>query len=384
VKAGVRGPVAIALLQGYFESKRRQLRLAGGRQPSPMPELPVLDYSSYVEIVWQEEAGTYGSWPSARDVAAAVPYVLGPRQPPEDPSNAPYEYYCWCGQQWQEFVRSRDEAFGSWHYVLECPHCGARVDKLPPASPPTTSSPTDEGLVVRVCSSCGWWESDRRLTYEEDKALPGWYQATGLHRRAFLRRFTIGGTEAPLVTLQEHIARHPGQLGYLSPTRLEHLVGRVFGEFMDCEAVHVGGPNDRGIDVLLIRDGVREYAIQVKRRRTAARPEAVSGIREFLGAMLLDGAAKGLFVTTAHRFSDQAVRAAIDACDRGLVDFIDLVPGDRLVDVCKLTAGRAGPSWSRATADTHDGPTCTDAGFQAFMALLMGHTDWRVASPARR
>jgi restriction system protein len=54
-------------------------------------------------------------------------------------------------------------------------------------------------------------------------------------------------------------------------------VASVFSEFMDCEAIHVGGPNDQGIEVILVQ-GERHYVVQVKRRQLADAVESVKSI----------------------------------------------------------------------------------------------------------
>ena len=129
-------------------------------------------------------------------------------------------------------------------------------------------------------------------------------------------------------------------------------MGKVFAEFMDCEVIHLGGPNDNGIDLLLVR-GSHEYAVQVKRRATE-KSEAVSGIREFLGAMLLRGSPNGFFVSTAPRFSRQAQTAAKRARDQHLVEFIELVDASRLTSVCQLTARALEPPWQKFALSPSD------------------------------
>jgi restriction endonuclease Mrr len=153
------------------------------------------------------------------------------------------------------------------------------------------------------------------------------------------------------------LAQHREALHFISPTNLEHLVGRVFADFMSCEAVHLGGPSDGGIDLVLVH-GDRDYVVQVKRRANPNSVEAVSGIREFIGAMLLSGSPNGLFVTTAPRFSASAATAAATASNRKIVDEIALIDGNRLFDVCGLTAPREAEPWKRFAVDgTQPAPT---------------------------
>jgi restriction endonuclease Mrr len=138
---------------------------------------------------------------------------------------------------------------------------------------------------------------------------------------------------------------------------------------MDCEAIHIGGPNDDGIDLILI-DGERQYVVQVKRRAAADAVESVQGIREFVGAMLLQGFVRGLFVTTAPRFSLRARRTAQLAEDRKLVESIELVDSARLIDVCKLTAVGERQPWKRFALTKSDPPF--DCGAESYFAFPVG------------
>jgi predicted helicase len=123
---------------------------------------------------------------------------------------------------------------------------------------------------------------------------------------------------------------------------------------MNCEAIHIVGPNDKGIDLILV-EGDRQYVVQVKRRSTDA-AESVQGVREFVGAMVLQGYVNGLFVSTAPRFSRQAAHTVRLAAERKLVEQISLIDSSRLIDVCKLTANRMPPAWKQFASTKSDPP----------------------------
>jgi hypothetical protein len=145
---------------------------------------------------------------------------------------------------------------------------------------------------------------------------------------------------------------------------------------MDCEAIHVGGPNDGGIDVVLIL-GDRRYVVQTKRRAGTA-AESVASIREFVGAMVLADELRGIFVTTAQKFSTQATAAAALAVDRNVVEYIDLVDPGRLLAVCDLAAKKDTNLWEKVKSNVEDLPRHGRTGSNAFLELYMGHPDWRV------
>ena len=195
-------------------------------------------------------------------------------------------------------------------------------------------------------------DSDECTLEEGDN---NWYRSREIRRRAFLREFSVGGCELPLEILRDQIGKRTGVLQDIHPKKLEELVGSVFSDFMNCEVINLGGPNDAGIDLVLINSDQR-YVVQVKRRTSLMKAEAVVGIREFLGAMLLRGEMKGIFVSTAPRFSPQATAAASLARERKLVDYIKLVDASRLMDVCELTAKQPIEPWREFAATPADPP----------------------------
>jgi len=78
-------------------------------------------------------------------------------------------------------------------------------------------------------------------------------------------------------------------------------------DFFDCEARHVGGPGDRGIDIVLIISD-KPLIVQVKRRSSPNSIESVKVVRELLETLLSENFCHGVVVNTAKRFSKEAVR----------------------------------------------------------------------------
>ncbi|UDF14745.1 restriction endonuclease [Antiquaquibacter oligotrophicus] len=130
----------------------------------------------------------------------------------------------------------------------------------------------------------------------------------------------------------------------MDPHVLERLVRDVLRDHLDCDVVHVGRSGDGGIDLLIV-DADRPRAVQVK-RRSRNRAESVSQIREFLGALLLGGHMKGIFVTTAPAFSRDSIRAADAARRLALVSEIELVDGGALQEIIRASTTLSEP-WER-------------------------------------
>lgn len=94
------------------------------------------------------------------------------------------------------------------------------------------------------------------------------------------------------------------QFQQLSPIEFERAVAELF-RHKGYEANVTPPSNDRGIDILLKKEGNR-FAVQCKRYQEAIGP---AYIREFVGALEGAGLTHGYFVTTS-RFSSGAKQAA--------------------------------------------------------------------------
>lgn len=106
----------------------------------------------------------------------------------------------------------------------------------------------------------------------------------------------------------------------LSPSDFEAYVALLF-ERAGHRVKRIGGTGDRGIDLVVNRDG-QSSVVQCKRYENNIGP---STVRELIGAMTNAGADHGFLVTTSA-FTDGAQREA-----RKAPYTIDLVDGERLV-----------------------------------------------------
>lgn len=103
---------------------------------------------------------------------------------------------------------------------------------------------------------------------------------------------------------------------------------------------------------LLIDAEKEKWLIQVKRRGSQRNTEGVGTIRDILGAMVVENALKGIVVSTAERFSQDAIQAAnaakagqyrmiVRLVDRGIFDkMLDPILPDRpwLIPIMQLDA----------------------------------------------
>ena len=192
---------------------------------------------------------------------------------------------------------------------------------------------------VAVCPGCGWW-----LMKEQDTIETATIAYSEFTYFSILRSFEVASSEVPLNILRDYLRKHERQFYNVNPTKFEQLVGEIFRDFLHCDVTHVGRVGDGGIDLLVV-DSDRPLPIQVKRRADGVKWEPVSTVREFLGAVLLQGFQRGAIVTTASRFSGPATTAAQVAQYRQLVDQFELFDMPRFLDIFKLVTPEAAPAW---------------------------------------
>lgn len=155
---------------------------------------------------------------------------------------------------------------------------------------------------THICSNCGWW-----LVYQN--FFNSNLDAADAVHWAKRKSFDIRKADAPLQHLRDYLSKNPTKLFDVSPRALELLLADCLGDVFDCEARHVGGPGDKGIDIVLIIAD-EPVIVQVKRRSTPDFVEGVRVVRELLGTLLSEEVYQGIVISTANRFSKEAVRNA--------------------------------------------------------------------------
>ena len=143
-----------------------------------------------------------------------------------------------------------------------------------------------------------------------------------------LRKFNKDLPEGCNTELASYIRSHPDFLHSCDPTHFEKIVTDVFrANYTNAEVLHVGRPRDGGVDVLLIDAEKEEWLIQVKRRKSQNSTEGVSTIRNILGVMTVKDVYKGIVVSTAKRFSRDAIQEAAKAKEGRSRMTVQLVDG---------------------------------------------------------
>ena len=192
------------------------------------------------------------------------------------------------------------------------------------------------------CPQCGWW------TYAQF-IEPMMYYKYRHYGYGVLKTLDIASDEAPLAAIREHLAKHYDDRKYISAQKAEDLVGSVLRDFYDCEVKYFRGDTNRpdgGIDLVLARrEGDACTAVQVK-RRVSRETESVNLVRDFVGAMVLEGFRSGIYVTTAG-FTRPASKAPERQLASSLGICLDLIDGQQLLEMLNLTNVKAGAySWA--------------------------------------
>ena len=209
-----------------------------------------------------------------------------------------------------------------------CPFCN---------SPLSTYGNSDLSDFYYICSSdgkayhlwychyCRFWQwyyyfdEFRELT--GDGCLPAPEQKACISK---VREFNDSLPPSCSSELAQYLRRHPSEWHNYEPKRFEKLVADIFRmNHAGAEVIHVGKPDDGGVDVIFIDSANQQWLIQVKRRKREDSAEGVSTIRNLIGAMVLQNAVRGIVVSTADHFTLRARQATKEVQNQGL--YIDLV-----------------------------------------------------------
>ena len=192
-----------------------------------------------------------------------------------------------------------------------CAYCSTRLQKI---ENNTIQEDMHRDYCLWYCDYCRFWQARIYSAFRACMPPPdNWAYVSKL------REFNPNLPEGCRVELARQIRQHPDLLHSFNPTYFEKFVADVFrANYTNAEVIHVGGPGDGGVDVLLIDIEKEQWFIQVKRRGSQKPSEDVSTIRELLGAMFVEGVRTGIVVSTVERFSPDAQGLVAKAKKRGM------------------------------------------------------------------
>jgi hypothetical protein len=191
--------------------------------------------------------------------------------------------------------------------------------------------------------NCGWWQIDFYSYMEEENTYKDWFQ---LVYNSQLKMFTVGDKNIPINTLRLHLERHEDKLYEINDRKMEELVASIFREHFQCDVKEVGKSHDGGVDLIMIESD-SPTIIQVKRRKSPNKTERVNEIRDLLGATLLSGSKKCIFVTTANHFSQDAINSRNVAIEKNIVESFDLYNYKSFFDMLQLYRTDLSQIWKK-------------------------------------
>ncbi|EID7697348.1 TPA: restriction endonuclease [Vibrio vulnificus] len=184
-----------------------------------------------------------------------------------------------------------------------------------------------EFINLKLCRYCNYWQWHHENPYKINTyGCLDHYTHSGISK---IRTYD----ELPYSCHHElavAFRRNPKLWHTINPTEFEKLVASIFrANYAECEVIHVGKPDDGGVDVIFIDSGEKQWLIQVKRRESENSSEGISTIRNLLGTMVLKNSAYGILASTADHFTHRANEAVglarsqgmhLELMDRGVLD----------------------------------------------------------------
>ena len=190
--------------------------------------------------------------------------------------------------------------------IENCSYCSTVLIKI---ENETLQESMHRDYCLWYCDYCRFWQARIYSAFRACMPPPdNWAYISKL--REFDTKLPEGCSEE----LALYIRRHPNFLHSCDPKGFEKFVADVFrANYTNAEVLHIGKPDDGGVDVLLIEAKGEQWLIQVKRRGSPSPSEGVGTIQDILGAMHLEEACIGIVVSTTKRFSQPAQKAAVKA-----------------------------------------------------------------------
>lgn len=216
-----------------------------------------------------------------------------------------------------------------------CPFCKSRLEKIFVGVEIVTGSPElyYSGDVLE-CPKCNWWTYKTHFAETDDNlcSINGYYTDTRYY--AITKKFDISDKNLPLAVLEKELKERNELLYNIAPYKLEELSQSILKGVYDCEVYHVGKTGDGGTD-LIILESDDPILVQVKRRENPEHVELVKGVREFVGTLYIEGKRKGIYISTAKKFSKASKEVAEKLLYNRKLDYFELIDYDKLCSLMK-------------------------------------------------
>jgi hypothetical protein len=224
----------------------------------------------------------------------------------------------------------------------ECIYCGSFLRRAETADLRWWAKWFGWRYETKECTSCGWW----CVSFRRVEGFVSFDELDYWHTYAVMRRFDPLALDTPLSLARGYLSRNPHKLARFDPFHFEALMADCLRDYFgDGEIIKIGGRNDRGIDIKVVRAGGQKLLVQVKRRSDFSRREGVEAVRTLHGVMLREGVPRGMVITTARSYTSEAKREVKQA-SRNLQGYsMDLLSYDDVVDLLGEPVGARRLPW---------------------------------------
>jgi restriction system protein len=190
---------------------------------------------------------------------------------------------------------------------------------------------------VRQCSACGWW-SARRDQKEWDGLVSSIDHRWGTF--GVLRNLDLSDQTTPIREVRDFLTARYSARHDLHPRIFEQTEASVFADHgFDVQVTAYS--NDGGVDVVL-RSENELIGVQVKRYHNAIEAEQ---IRSLLGALVVGGYTRGVFVTTSKYRSGADAVASAATCRGYPIELLDAQQFYEALRVAQGTLERTPGEW---------------------------------------
>lgn len=204
----------------------------------------------------------------------------------------------------------------------------------------------DSGQTVSACNTCGWWTMWRSEEHRMREAGPESGQRVLRGAAGVLRQLDMADITLPLSEVRSYlIVKYADRLS-VDPRLFELVVRDVFRD-LGWRAYATAYSGDQGVDVVLQGPNELLVGVQVKRWKNSIK---VGQIREFAGALLLEGFTRGVFVTTSD-FQSGCAPTATQAAFIGTP--VELINADQFYEMLRIAQRPAYSSFEDEDAPWH-------------------------------
>ena len=181
-------------------------------------------------------------------------------------------------------------------HLVRCPYCDEPLSEIREASEQSVSINYREDFQLEVfgCLICGWWRASARKVIAGMSNPP--MEGGDLLYAAIptLQELNTADISRPMEEIQRHLLKKYDARFQIHPRAFEEVVASVF-RGLGYKAVVTAYSGDDGLDIILSKDR-HKIGVQVKRYRNSIEVEQ---IRSLVGALVLKGYTRGIFVTTS-------------------------------------------------------------------------------------